>query len=439
MTSTPTGAPPHGAPPTYRRAFRDLSTPVLGGVAAGLAAHLAVPVLWVRVFFVVATATGGLGVALYAALWVMLPAGGGPAEEAPGLAGAARDGRRPAGRRSLTDLGPVVVLAALGIGAVFAGQAVIGSAGVFWPVVLGVVGLALLWRQADQTQRERWFGTDGRVDPVRIVLGAGGLAAWARIVVGTLLLLGALFLLGFGSGTIQSATTALGAGALGFVGLAVVVGPWAWRLAAELSEERAQRVRTEERADMAAHLHDSVLQTLAMIQKNAGDPHAVARLARSQERDLRAWLFDEQRAGSETLAAALRAVAAEVEDAHDVSVDVVTVGDLPYDDALAPLAAAAREAVANAARHAGVPRVDVYAEVDERTVEVFVRDRGAGFDLDAVPADRHGVRHSILDRMTRHGGRAEVRTSPGGGTEVRLRLDRTDSPTTPTPDAPTDS
>ena len=173
---------------------------------------------------------------------------------------------------------------------------------------------------------------------------------------------------------------------------------------------------------MAAHLHDSVLQTLALIQKNAHDATTVARLARSQERDLRTWLFSDDAPDTATLAGALKEMAAEVEAVHPVLVDVVTVGDCPLGEAVRPIALATREAVVNAAKHAGVPRVDVYAEVAPGGVDVFVRDRGAGFDPEGVAADRHGVRSSILDRMHRHGGRAEVRSTPGEGTEVRLHM-----------------
>ena len=181
---------------------------------------------------------------------------------------------------------------------------------------------------------------------------------------------------------------------------------------------------SQERADVAAHLHDSVLQTLALIQKSAHDGPTVARLARAQERDLRAWLFAGDTTDAATVSGALRAVTAELEDAHGISVDVVVVGECPMTEGLRPLVAATREAVTNAAKHAGTGRVDVYAEVGPEVVEVFVRDRGAGFDLDAVPEDRQGVRGSIVDRMTRHGGRAEVRTAPGEGTEVRLAMPR---------------
>jgi signal transduction histidine kinase len=212
------------------------------------------------------------------------------------------------------------------------------------------------------------------------------------------------------------------AGLLGVAGLVVVIGPWIHRLATDLSAERAERVRTQERADVAAHLHDSVLQTLALIQKNAGDGATVARLARAQERDLRSWLYAGESTTADTVAAALRAAAAEVEDGHGVAVDVVVVGDRPFTEAARPVVAATREAIVNAAKHAGVDRVDVYAEITGPLVEVFVRDRGIGFDPADTPADRHGVADSIIGRMARHGGSADVRSTPGDGTEVRLSL-----------------
>ena len=203
-----------------------------------------------------------------------------------------------------------------------------------------------------------------------------------------------------------------------------MVGPWVFRLASDLTAERAERVRTQERADLAAHLHDSVLQTLALIQKNANDGPTVARLARSQERDLRSWLYAGEATDERTVASALRGVAAEVEDAHGVSVEVVTVGDCPMSEALRPVVNATREAVTNAAKHAGTGQVDVYAEITDAAVDVFVRDRGQGFDPDTIAEDRYGVRNSIIDRMDRHGGSADVRSTPGEGTEVRLHLPR---------------
>jgi signal transduction histidine kinase len=201
-----------------------------------------------------------------------------------------------------------------------------------------------------------------------------------------------------------------------------MAGPWLLRLSSDLSEEREARVRSEERADVAAHLHDSVLQTLALIQRSAGDPTTVSRLARAQERDLRSWLFDSAGDGPATLAAALRAAAAEVEDAHGVPVEVVCVGDAPVAESDRPLVLAAREAMNNAAKHSGASTVDVYAEATASGVEIFVRDRGVGFDPDRMADDRHGVRSSIIGRMERHGGSASVRSVPGEGTEVRLSL-----------------
>jgi signal transduction histidine kinase len=212
------------------------------------------------------------------------------------------------------------------------------------------------------------------------------------------------------------------AGMLGMAGLAVTLGPWLFSLASELTDERAERIRTQERADVAAHLHDSVHQNLAMIQRSSSDPATVARLARAQERDLRQWLYGDQAAPEGTFAGSLRTVAAEAEDLHGVPVEVVVVGDRPTTTGLVPLVGATREAVLNAVRHSGAPRVDVYAEVGDERVEVFVRDRGRGFDLDAVPQDRQGVRGSVVGRMERHGGTAAVISSPGNGTEERLAM-----------------
>ena len=225
-------------------------------------------------------------------------------------------------------------------------------------------------------------------------------------------------------GSLSMARDVLAASVLAILGLAIVVGPWVYRLASDLSDERAERVRTQERADVAAHLHDSVLQTLALIQKNGDDAPTVARLARAQERDLRAWLYSGESTDERTVASALRGVSARVEDEYGVSVDVVTVGDCAFGEHLRALVNATGEAATNAAKHAGTGRIDVYAEITESAVDVFVRDRGRGFDPASVPADRYGVRHSIVDRMTRHGGTAEVRSAPGEGTEVRLHLSR---------------
>ncbi len=423
-----TSAPIH--PHEWRRAARSSESPILGGVASGLARHLGMPSIWVRVFFVLAAAFGGLGVVLYAGLWIMLPSDSRFQTGTPGAESASRGGRRPGRVRRLADAGPTIALAALAFGAILVVEGMLGGGAVFWPIVIGLAGLALLWRQADEAQRERWLDNSGRLDPARVVFGSGGWASYARVAAGVLLVGIALAVIGFNGTSFGQARIALLAALFGVAGLALVVGPWVLRLASDLTAEREERIRTQERADVAAHLHDSVLQTLALIQKSSHNPNTVARLARAQERDLRSWLYVGESADERSLAGALRAAAAEVEDTHGVSVDVVAVGDCDLDDPLRPVVQATREAVTNAAKHAGTGRVDVYAEVTAGAVDVFVRDRGTGFDLDAVPEDRYGVRRSILDRMTRHGGTAEVRSAPGEGTEIRLHLPRPHSSST---------
>lgn len=184
-----------------------------------------------------------------------------------------------------------------------------------------------------------------------------------------------------------------------------------------------EKLRAEARADMAAHLHDSVLQTLALIQRRAEDPVAVATLARRQERELRTWLYGEPPKPT-SFKGALLVTCDEVEAKFSVDVELVCVGDLPVDPRIEALVQAAGEAITNAAKHSGAPRIDVFAEVEDSLVEVFVRDRGKGFDQAAVPEDRMGVRESIKARMQRHAGSATIKSAPGEGTEVRLEMRR---------------
>jgi signal transduction histidine kinase/phage shock protein PspC (stress-responsive transcriptional regulator) len=406
-----------------RRATRSSDGRLLGGVAAGLAAHLGVDVMIVRAVFLFSSVFGGLGVAMYAGLWMILPTDARFEEGAPGLDAASRQGKRPGRARKLEDVGPLVALAAVALGIVVLVQTLLGNGFIIWPILLGTVGLAVLWRQADEAQRERWLDTSGRIDPLRAVIGRGGVASYARLAAGVGLLVAALVLFAVQTGQTGVARDVLVAAALGVAGLALTVGPWLFRLAGDLSQERAARVRSQERADVAAHLHDSVLQTLALIQKHSDDGRTVAKLARAQERDLREWLYGDARQPETSVASALRAAAAEVEDAFSVPVEVVVVGDAPSSDQSRPLVLAAREAMVNAAKHSGADKVDVYAEMGGGTVEVFVRDRGKGFEQQQVPADRLGVRNSIIDRMQRHGGTADIRTAPGEGTEVRLSME----------------
>ncbi len=425
---TPLPGPVVGAP---RRAHRAVDEAMIGGIAAGLAEHLGLPVLWVRIGFLVSLALGGFGALVYAGLWFVLPAEQTTGPLPPGLEAATRQGRRTVAReRRLLDYGPLVAVGAIAVGLLLLLADLTGTTLAVGPLLLAVAGVAVLWRQADEAQRQRWRDSSSAVNPVRALVGDGGWAAYARIVLGLLLVVAAIVLFSLRTGSVSVALNAGLAAALAMVGVAFVAGPWLLRLVADLGQEREARIRSEERADVAAHLHDSVLQTLALIQRSSADPATVSRLARAQERDLRAWLFEDPSDGATTVAAALRAAAAAVEDDHahhgnqEVTVDVVCVGDAELDDDLQPLVLAAREAMANAARHSGAATVDVYAESTQAAVEVFVRDRGRGFDQETVASDRQGIRSSIIGRMQRHGGSAEVRTTPGSGTEVRLRMPR---------------
>ncbi len=246
------------------------------------------------------------------------------------------------------------------------------------------------------------------------------------------LVVGGLSVFALGQTDFTAVRSALIAVVLTLVGVAIITIPWWIRLVRDLGDERRERIREKERAEIAAHLHDSVLQTLALIQRQAGDNREVLRLARGQERELRSWLYgpagyaSPEGAGpsapSTTFAAALANAAGEVEDTYAVAVSPVVVGDAAMGPHLAALVAAAREAMVNAAKHAGVAEISVYAEFEGGTASVFVRDRGAGFDPTGVGPDRRGLAESIRGRMDRHGGTATVRSAPGSGTEVELTM-----------------
>jgi signal transduction histidine kinase len=297
---------------------------------------------------------------------------------------------------------------------------------VAWPLVISVAGLVLIWRNSTEDER----ATLRRLTEPLLGLTAGkrGSRTALRLAVAGLLLVAGL-------GTLLSAHESisvlrpLGGVALVIAAFVVVLGPWWLRIARDLVIERQARIRAEERADMASRVHDSVLQTLALIQKHAGEPQRVVQLARAQERELRAWLFDGRAPGSVggegmTLAAGVGLIQQEVEAQHGVPVEAVTVGDCDLDDDLAALLAAAREATVNAAKWSGAEVVSLFAEVEAAEVSVFVRDRGRGFDPAAVPADRRGLAESVHARVTRRGGSAAVRSVPGEGTEVSLSMPR---------------
>ena len=385
---------------------------VVAGVAAGLAGRIGVDPVLVRLAFAVLGIALGAGLVLYGVLWSILPEG-----EVAGQAWELPDDVQAEHSLAvgLITVGSLLLLQRLSPW--FPGQVV-------WPATVAAVGLGLAWVRTGEAERSRWRGFAARLpsNPVDALVDGRGLVlrAGAGIV---------LVLLGVGSFFATSDSfTALGQVAVTMVvtaaGVALLLGPWILRLARQLGEERRERIRSEERADVAAHLHDSVLQTLTLIQRTAGSQHETVSLARRQERELRAWLYGDRSPAATTLAAALDQVVTEVEASHEVTVEVVTVGDPELDDRLGALTAAIREAVLNAARHSGVADIAVYIECGPELVTAYVRDRGKGFDPSAVPTDRHGIADSIVGRMERHGGKAEVRSEAGNGTEVALSVPR---------------
>jgi signal transduction histidine kinase/phage shock protein PspC (stress-responsive transcriptional regulator) len=414
------------APPRVGRgrATRVADGAWLGGVSTGLARHLGWPVLVIRIAFVALMTFQFIGVIAYGALWLLMPPEA--VEKAPGLESANRAGMRDQTRpKRRIDWGMLLALAALGTGLLWIVQSTgLGvSSKLFWPVAFACAGAALVWRQADTAQQRRWRAEAGGRAWLAPFIARGGWPALVRVIVGLGLVGAAFGIVIAQQSQIGQLPEVLAMTTLALAGLGIVLAPWLYRSRTALNQARAEKVRADARADMAAHLHDSVLQTLALIQRQADDPKAVQQLARRQERELRIWLYGEE-PQTETLKVALMAAAAEVEDEWAVPVEVVMVGDCDTSDALQALVRATREAMVNAAKHSGADKVDVYAEVDEERVEVFVRDRGKGFDVAAVADDRMGVKGSIINRMARHGGTATVRSEPGYGTEVRLEIKR---------------
>jgi signal transduction histidine kinase len=370
---------------------------VVGGVAAGIADELGVDPLLIRVIFVVLTIAGGWGLLLYGAawLWSWWAGGEGPVTSRP-------KGRSAAARHTalaLLTVGGLLVVRSLDVGFVDS---------LVWPTAALAVGALAVWQR---TRAEDAALDAGRWAGLRIIAGiamaAGGVAA----------LLALNFDLSAARNLVLGFAVLLG-------GLALIIGPWILRTVDELTQERRRRIRSEERTEVAAHLHESVLQTLALIQRSADDPQTMTRLARRQERELRDWLYGGGEPVESSLRRALLDLAAEVEELHGTPVEVVVVGDLTLatGDGTSALMGAVREAVVNASKHSGAPRVDVYAEVGADTVEIFVRDTGVGFDPALVGGDRRGLADSIRGRMERAGGRCTITSEAGHGTEVELVL-----------------
>ena len=273
------------------------------------------------------------------------------------------------------------------------------------------------------------LGLSGRGTVAIVLIAVGLIAIWRRggsLRPGAPLSLVGIGLVALGTGlllTSGSGTAFLAPGAVGGA-LLLIGGPWLWQLARERDSERTNRIRSEERAEVAARVHDSVLQTLALVQRHADEPRRVASLARRQERELRGWLYGDGAPVAETLAGPLTLAAEEIEELHGVRVELASGSDCALTDELEPIVLAAREAMTNAAKFSGSDELSVYSESAADHVSVFVRDRGAGFDRAQVPADRHGIAESIEGRLARAGGNATITSSPGAGTEVELTLPR---------------
>jgi signal transduction histidine kinase len=387
-------------------------------VAAGISARTGFDVAVVRTVFVVATLGSGLGAAAYVLAWLLVPVTG----ENGNIAGKALTDRR--GLALAAGLGSLIIAVLAMAWAV--GASWLGS--VAWSLVIIVAGLVLIWRNAPEDEQAI---VRRLAEPV---------AGWSkdnrrsqlvvRVSIAGLLLAGGLSMLLSGHAS-QALLRPLGGVALVITAILAVLGPWWLRIVRDLVAERQARARAEERADMAARVHDSVLQTLALIQRRADQPRQVIQLARAQERELRSWLFDGRAPGSVaegmTFADGVRLIQREVEAQHGVPVEVVTVADCALDDDLRALLAAAREATVNAVKWSGAGVVSIFAEVEPTSVSLFVRDRGRGFDPSAVPDDRKGLAESVHARMTRRGGSVTIRSAQGEGTEVSLRMPRASS------------
>lgn len=407
------------APQPTRVLQRRADRRVLGGVAAGLSDYLKVPVGYLRIGFVLLSLLMGAGIVLYLFLVFSVPVvGTGPAPTP--LSRLESRLRNPETRQATllaVIAGGFVLAAVIALANSSALRGQLTNQTWLLPVVIMVIGVLLSWWQLSSSANGLGTARAGRP----------ALRSLLRVGAGVLIAAGGAFVLVLQGLTLPDMARAALAAFAVLLGAAVVVAPWWLRLWNELVRSREEQTRQAQREEMAAHLHDSVLQTLAMIRTNSADAQRVSQLARAQERELRQWLYQGSSAPEVSLAEQLRAAAAELEDTMRTStgaavvIDLVFVGDLQPDEPAAALVQAAREAMLNAIKH-GAPPISVYLEVGSSAVEVFITDRGTGFDPGQIPDDRFGVRHSIIGRMTRVGGSAQLRKLPTGGTEVHLQL-----------------
>jgi signal transduction histidine kinase len=390
---------------------------MVGGVAAGISARTGWNVTLIRIAFVITALISGFGLAAYVIAWLFMP----DVNESPTIGSRAFADVRGLALAAVTAsmiIVALVIVSILGIG-------VLSS--LSWPVVVGAAGLVLIWRNASAEEQDLMRTL---AQPLLAAGGVNGHSRWRlRVVLACVMLIAGLATLASVKHPVQLLAPL--AGAILVIGaILVVLGPWWIRVLRALLLERQGRVRAEERADIASRVHDSVLQTLALIQRRADNPQQVIQLARAQERELRSWLFDGRAPGSmeglaTTFAGGIRLIQQDVEAQHEIAVEAVTVGDCEIDDDLSALLAATREATVNAAKWSGAKVVSLFAEVEPTEVSVFIRDRGRGFDPEAVPDDRKGLAESVRARMTRRGGSATVKSVLGEGTEVGLTMRRT--------------
>jgi signal transduction histidine kinase len=391
---------------------------VLGGVCGGVSRATGIDATWVRVGCVLFCLMSGVMVLVYAVAWMFIPMEG---QSSNIYSRAIGD------KRGIRLVGAVLVPVLIAVTLITSTLHIPYIGFIGWPTFLAAGLVILIWRNANESEKEF---IDNEVVPLlgTDFHGRGRRLFVLRIAIGLVLAAAGIVILVHGHATL--AALRLVGGAALVVGAAIIIfGPWWLSLVRDLIVERQARVRAEERAQMAAHVHDSVLQTLALIQRSSDDPQNVVRLARAQERELRAWLFEGRPPGAISedatmLAEGVSLLQQQVEADHGITVQVVVVGDCELDDALRALLDAAREATVNAAKWSGADQVSVYAEVEPDTVMLYVRDRGRGFDIDAVPSDRQGIAQSIEARVTRFGGEAVIRSQPGEGAEVQLSMPR---------------
>jgi signal transduction histidine kinase len=395
---------------------------LLGGVCSGLARRLGVRKRTVRIVTVLLALFFALGIAAYMTLWILQTRQG---ESASIFTKTFNDHRD----KEILFAVSIAVLTLL----ITVGTIGVGPPGAFlWFLALSCLEAVMVWRGASEEERDHLREITSSISTTQAGRTVGWRAIALRTGLGIIFIIWGISLMSRVSGERDAAAYVLvGASAL-VLGLFALFAPWWIRSVQDLSMERRARVRAQDRADMAAHVHDSVMQTLSLIQRSANDSNEVTRLARQQERDLRSWLANPEMFGTQsptprTLSQSILDVESEIEDNYDVSVEAVTVGDAPIDDAMLALVAACREAALNAAKWSGVRDIAIYVEVESKQISLFVRDQGSGFDPATIAPDRQGIAGSIVDRMRRHGGTAVITSSPGAGTEVELRLPRTSS------------